>query len=784
MQRFVRSNVPPQVFRESRFKKARKELLSLFTLDKQERSQTRITGEQINVDLNQIGPVHDALGRLFRGKCAFCESQDLTIPYRFRAASSVTSKMGMVDSHLYYVWLANAWDNIYPICQECIPRQPAFFPVDGRRMPIPNLERIHQYVDEDLGSWSTSDSGESPYLLDPCNDRFFERHLFPSIDGELLPLSERGDITIANFRLDRIKLRKARARTLKKYREQLLALNEMSKPHQLSAIQHLFNFDNLEYGGLWYLQCRLIARYLLIQFNRSMSTGRRSIARTLSSLLFLGDYRQERKNLTHWIEATDFGHRALAIPPTDYGVLQPEPTSAPPKNVLPHTYPSLSSMQFDHFKAIEHLKLKFQALTYESPLKNAALQPALLILGENATGKSSILEAIALALSTRKTRRALNLSPASFVLSPAHLGSSDADAQHSAKVRLTFSEGRDKVLTIDSATCKQTGPRRVPPVFAYGAFRQYQKKSPPVYDPAHGIINLFENDRLLANPEQWILGLKGEDFNDVARALKIIMSVEGDIKVIEIAPDGKSCLIVTAPAGVVAKTPLNDVSSGYRAILAMVCDIMQRLMDRAINPYFQGLEHAQAVVLIDEVEAHLHPRWKIQIMQVLRRALPKVTFIATSHDPLCLRGMENGEVVVVHRRSKMGGADTQYATCIEQLHDLPDSTQLTIEQLLTSDFFNLISTDQPATEKQLANIADVLNKRKQNETLTDEEHQVMQYFKQQVNEALPIGSSEAQRVVQEAVAEFLHERQEKPSIQWKEIRETAKEKILNILRSY
>jgi predicted ATP-binding protein involved in virulence len=66
-------------------------------------------------------------------------------------------------------------------------------------------------------------------------------------------------------------------------------------------------------------------------------------------------------------------------------------------------------------------------------------------------------------------------------------------------------------------------------------------------------------------------------------------------------------LVVTAPAGVVTKTPLNDVSSGYRTILAMVCDIMQRLMDRRINPDFPGLEHAQAVVLIDEVEAHLQP---------------------------------------------------------------------------------------------------------------------------------------------------------------------------------
>lgn len=781
MQRFARSEIPPPIFREKRFTLARKELLELFTLDTQELSQTRITGEELSLDLSQVGPVHDALVQLFHGKCAFCESQDLTIPYRFRAASSVTSAMGMVESHLYYVWLANAWENIYPICINCIPRQPAFFPVDGKRVPIPSLAQIRRYANEDLGSWRNSGRRESAVLLDPCIDRNFEVHLFTSVNGELLPLSLRGDTTIANFRLDRFDLNKARAARLRQYREALLAPDRNQANLRFGNFESLFDFQELEFGGLWYLQCRLIARYLSKKVGMIMPTGRVHIASTLRTLLFTGNYKLSHEQLKSWIVETDFGRLALKTLPTDYDVPQPAPVIK--KAVVPRVYPSLHSLQLDHFKVIEHLKLKLDIPTAQSQLNNAALQPALLILGENATGKSSILEAIALALSTPETRRALNLTPGSLVLSPAHLGSTDTPTQYGARVRLGFDVGRDKGLSIDNAACKQFGPRLVPPVFAYGAFRQYQKKTPPAFEPAHGIINLFETDRLLANPQQWLLGLKGEDFNDVARALKIIMSVEGDVKVIEPAPDGKSCLIVTAPAGVVTKTPLNDVSSGYRTILAMVCDIMQRLMDRRLNPDFPGLEHAQAVVLIDEVEAHLHPRWKIQIMQVLRRALPKITFIATSHDPLCLRGMQDGEIVVLQRRSRAAGANTQYATCIEQLHDLPDSTQLTIEQLLTSDFFNLTSTDQPATEKQLASVADVLNKLKRKETLTDEDEQVMEYFEKEIKEALPIGTSEAQRIVQEAVAQFLQERQEKPSIEWDAIRTNAKTKILNVLRN-
>jgi len=782
MQRFLRNKVPPSIFRETQFRRSREQLLEFFSLDTQERSQSRVPMEDLELNLNQIRPVYDALFQMFRGKCAFCESEDHPLPYRFRPTSSAISTMGGIDSHLYYVWLANAWENIYPICLKCIPRQPSFFPVKGKRAPIPTLEQLRQYANDNLGSWRFPTYRESAILLDPCVDQRFEKHLFPSVNGELLPLSEEGDITIANFHLDRPELNELREAKLRQYREKLLESGEYLPRLRQATFQIYFDFAKLEFGGLWYLQCRRMALYLSQRAGVTMPTGRSRVAKTLKTLLSIGDYQQTREQLQGWIEETDFGRKKLNIPPTHYDVLGTEPNQQ--KTSMPLVYPSLHSIELQHFKAIERLELNLGTLSAESQLSNENLQPALLILGENATGKSSILEAIALSLSHSDTPATLNLTPASFVLSPAQLGSDDVASKTQAQVRLSFGDGQAKVLRIDDNVFRPDGLDEVPPVFAYGAFRQYQKRSPQAHETDHAIINLFETDRLLANPEQWLLGLEGEDFNDVARALKIIMSVDGDIKVIEKAPDGKSCLIVTVPAGVVTRTPLNDVSSGYRTILAMMCDIMQRLMDRRVHPRFQGLEHAQAVVLIDEVEAHLHPRWKIQIMHVLRKALPKVTFIATSHDPLCLRGMQKGEVVVVQRRSKAGGAKTQYATCIEQLSDLPDFSRLTIEQLLTSDFFNLMSTDEPEMEKKLASVADLLGRRKNREELTAQEQRVMAYFEDEVNDALPVGTSEAQRVVQEAVAEFLQRRKKEPSSEWETIRVETKTKILNILKDF
>ena len=50
------------------------------------------------------------------------------------------------------------------------------------------------------------------------------------------------------------------------------------------------------------------------------------------------------------------------------------------------------------------------------------------------------------------------------------------------------------------------------------------------------------------------------------------------------------------------------------------------------------------MVLLDEIEVHLHPRWQIGIVEALRHAFPRVRFIASTHSPLCLHGLEREEI--------------------------------------------------------------------------------------------------------------------------------------------
>jgi len=781
MQFFERSaEPPPKFFRGSVASGARHRLLQFFELDPVERAQTRFSDHALDL---KDGTVFDGLGRLFRGKCAFCETRGETFPYRFRPSASATPEAK--NSHLYYSWLANAWENIYPICHRCVPRQSEFFPVTGNRVRLPDIDDIQWYVDEDLGSWRGYPIAERQLLIDPCrNERFYD-YFFISITGMLQKQGARGALTIEHFKLNREDLVEKRRIRLGEYRRLLLTPDTTERLVVVEGNFPIFDFSNLEFGGLWYLQCRMIVQHLSRALKKKVDVSRTKVGHSFRALSLHKGFDEYREILQSWIETGDFG-RYPSIAITQPERVEPTSMSDEQLPVTPSVYPSLLSIELTHFKAIDYLKLQLTLPSADSVLSSEPMHSAMLILGENATGKSSILEATALALSDRKTRKALGLKASDLVLDSTQLGAKNQNGMLSAQIRLGFDEGPDTVLEINKAGWKPQTSFLRPPVFAYGAFRQYQKNSDK-FKLGHSVFNLFNSNRLLPDPEPWLLALKDDDLNEVTRALRFIMTVEENIQVIEKSEDELRCFIVTVQGGVKVKTPLTQVSSGYRSVLAMVCDIMRRLMDRSTNPHYQSLENARAIVLIDEVEAHLHPRWKIQIMGALRMALPKVTFIATSHDPLCVRGMRNGEVIVVHRTTTTSdgeGGDTEQRALVEQLQHLPDISQLTIEQLLTSDFFNVASTDQPVMNLKMAKLADLLSASYRGELSDPEDQQLVARFKQEINDVLPVGTTRGQQVVQEAVARFLQARTTASSEQLKALDEAAKREILDLLEGF
>jgi hypothetical protein len=752
---------PPSPFRDKAARAEREEFLRLIQETSERRSQSTLSSRRFDLAHEEV---HSALDKLFKGKCAFCERRTAFSARLFRPAEEAEPLAKSEFAHLYYAWLRTDWGNVFAVCGECAAAAGNQFPVDRpERGPLPTSEECTAFLNENYGLWRWP-HGDGRQLLDPCEDRTFASHLGFSLSGEVKAFSRKGAQTIAVFNLDRQQLVDSRAEAFQSNVE--LLLSEL----QRGIAPNVFDFAFLEHGGAWSLVLRRFLNSVGKRLDQTFRFRADKIAGDIERVWSTPIGRQAIE--AAFVDIRDPVSRATVARPASRGQLR-----------------RLTGIQVSNFKALESVELFLPAavLRDDSAGRDAEAS-ALLVLGENAAGKSSILEAVALALTDARTRATIGRSTASFILDPTLMGSDDRPAPPAAVVTLGFEDGSDLKLTISDRFEEVGSTDGLPPVFAYGAFRQYAGRSPKRRPKSH-VGTLFGSDVLLANPEEWLLGLPEDEFAMVVRALQRIMLIEGDLEVVRRDTHNQRCLIVTRIGDGLAEklvsTPMKVVSSGFRSVLAMVCDVLAGLL--AIQPASERKSFAEieAVLLIDEVEAHLHPRWKMQIMAALRKVLPKATIIATTHDPLCLRGMHDQEVVVLNRALRSDEDDPDGpAVFVETILALPNVEDLTVEQLLTSDFFSIFSTDSPVAELNLARLGDLISRETRREGLTEAEAATLRDLRTEVAHALPLGSSEVQRLVEEAVFVYLQKRRGQRATQLEKLKTETRDLILKALEAY
>lgn len=108
--------------------------------------------------------------------------------------------------------------------------------------------------------------------------------------------------------------------------------------------------------------------------------------------------------------------------------------------------------------------------------------------------------------------------------------------------------------------------------------------------------------------------------------------------------DGAESTLLIEKAG----TPLDvsQLSDGERGVLSMVLDLSRRL-SQATEGSSDPLGEAQAVVLIDEIDLHLHPKWQRRIVRNLTAAFPRCQFIATTHSPQVIGEVEHDRIQII-----------------------------------------------------------------------------------------------------------------------------------------
>ena len=244
------------------------------------------------------------------------------------------------------------------------------------------------------------------------------------------------------------------------------------------------------------------------------------------------------------------------------------------------------------------------------------------------------------------------------------------------RVKLTMSDGSVIEMTFQRDDKGFTTAGRPPPflVLGYGPTRL-----PPPRDFTPGPLerqhvgNLFNALAPLRDVERWLADTEAvppPSFNFHATNLKAMLPMDEDERLLR-----RTGHVFARTNGVTV--PLPELSDGFRSVIALATDMMQHF-----SADYESMTTAEGLVLLDEVQVHLHPRWRMTVISQLRAVFPKVRFIATTHDPLRLQQTEAGEVMVM----RCGPDHGVYA----EISDVPKG--LRADQLLTGEWFGLGTT--------------------------------------------------------------------------------------------
>jgi AAA domain, putative AbiEii toxin, Type IV TA system len=127
-------------------------------------------------------------------------------------------------------------------------------------------------------------------------------------------------------------------------------------------------------------------------------------------------------------------------------------------------------------------------------------------------------------------------------------------------------------------------------------------------------------------------------------------------------------------------TPFTSLSDGYKAFLGMAGDIVGHLAEVAGK---RSLRDISGIVLIDEIDLHLHPEWQRSVLPSLANALPKLQFICTTHSPLVASTVHKENVFVTD-------TDEHGLSTIKQIEETVFGRSA--EQILLSSYFGLKTT--------------------------------------------------------------------------------------------
>jgi len=142
---------------------------------------------------------------------------------------------------------------------------------------------------------------------------------------------------------------------------------------------------------------------------------------------------------------------------------------------------------------------------------------------------------------------------------------------------------------------------------------------------------------------------------------------------------------------------LDQLSDGERSLLAIVADLVRRLS--LANPELADPLQGAGVVLIDEIELHLHPTWQRSVIEKLRTTFPNIQFIATTHSPFVIQSLRVGVLINLDPEEFGEYADKSIEDIAENVMgvELPQKSERYLKMMTAAEeYFRLLRAPRTA----------------------------------------------------------------------------------------
>lgn len=425
---------------------------------------------------------------------------------------------------------------------------------------------------------------------------------------------------------------------------------------------------------------------------------------------------------------------------------------------------------------LSHLR-GFEDLSFNFERPDGSFAGWTVFTGDNGSGKSTLLKAMALALIGPDIARALQPTFHRWIREGSSVGSIEMTVVQTSGEDSYVEGGRtpkdgrfgvkmELVSGTKEPTLRVVNPKGIPAdrknyqtpqrsiwsvaaagwfACGYGPFRRVFGASPEamrlmVAPTTERFVTMFQEAASLAEVNQWLLTLNHKKLEGREAEKKqldnIIRVLRDDLLPNELTIDGVDSDGLWLRDRQGTRLAWAEMSDGYRSALALLCDILRNMSgvygaeglisnDPATGrPYV----NRSGVVLIDEVDAHLHPEWQREIGFWLKRHFPRVQFLVTSHSPLVCQAADGGGLFVL---PEPGSSDRpRQLTEMERM----DIVAARADEILRSPAFGLQNTRSPLAVEKRADYSQLRAKQRSGKRLTATELEELGQLKLWVRE--------------------------------------------------